>query len=116
MGTGCTSTFMVSKECSTYYLGSTTDGVYRMLCETGDFERVLADAGLPSDIAQRLYEAQCRERSREVFLSAYQRLSPAQQDSLKSAFRENGYEINAKPADNLRLPDPDRRLFFCPSS
>jgi hypothetical protein len=112
--TGCAKTFLVSKDCNTYLFGSQDQTLYRMLCTSGDLEAVLTDAGLPADAQAGLLEAQCTYRSKEKADRIYGSLTSKQQDALKSAFREHGYEINAKPAPNFRVyPDYDN-VNFCP--
>ncbi len=99
---GCARTFLISKDCTTYYLGSQEQKLHDVLCASGDFPKILNDSGLPEEASTELYEAQCTKRSREKLQSAYGGLSREQQEALRSAFRKNGYEINSKPAPNFR--------------
>lgn len=112
--TGCTKTFLVSKDCDTYFFGSNNQTLVRMLCTSGDLKKVLADARLSEDVVAALYQAQCADRSREKLERIYGSLSREEQEALQSAFRKHGYEINAKPAPNFRFyPDYDN-VNFCP--
>jgi hypothetical protein len=112
--TGCARTFLVSKDCTTYFFGSQDQTLYSMLCASGDLEAILNDAALPADARAALLEAQCRERSREKLDRIYASLSSEQQDALKSAFRKHGYEINTKPAPNFRVYPYYDNVNFCP--
>jgi hypothetical protein len=112
--TGCTKTFLVSKDCNTYFFGSNNQTLYRMLCTSGDLEKVLADARLSEDVLAGLYQAQCTDRSREKLERIYGSLSRKQQEALKSAFRKHGYEINAYPAPNFRVYPYYDNVNFCP--
>ncbi len=115
LAAGCAKTFLVSKDCTTYYFGSQDQKLYDMLCTAGDLQKVLSDSGLPEDARGALYQAQCTERSKEKLDAIYGGLGREQQEALKSAFRKHGYEINAKPAPNYRVyPYYDNVLNFCP--
>jgi hypothetical protein len=111
---GCAKTFLVSKDCNTYFFGSNNQALYKVLCQSGDLEKVLVDSGLPPDVQAGLHQAQCVDRSRENLNSIYGGLSRDQQEALKSAFRKNGYEINAHPAPNYRVYPYYDNLNFCP--
>ncbi len=99
----CARTFLVSKDHAAYFFGSSDQTLYEMLCTSGDFQKILADAGLPEDARTGLYEAQCTDRSPGKMDSIYASLSHEQQESLKSAFRRHHYDINVKPAPNFRF-------------
>ncbi len=115
LAAACAKTFLVSKDCTTYYFGSQDQKLYDMLCTAGDLQKVLIDSGLPEDARGPLYQAQCTERSKEKLDTIYGGLNREQQEALKSAFRKQGYEINAKPAPNYRVyPYYDNVLNFCP--
>lgn len=110
---GCAKTFLLSKDCKTYYFGDANETLYKMLCPSGDLQKVLTDSGLPEDTRASLYEAKCTDRSREKLDRIYASMSRDQQKALKSAFRKHGYEINVKDAPNLRYPFYDE-VYFCP--
>jgi hypothetical protein len=111
---GCTKTFLVSRDCNTFFFGSDHPALYRTLCASGDLEKVLADAGLSEDVRAGLYQAQCTDRSREKVENIYGSLTSEQQEALKSAFRKHGYEINTHPAPNFRYDSYDDYWSFCP--
>ncbi len=112
--TGCAKTFLVSKDCNTYFFGSQDQTLYRMLCTSGDLEAVLTDAALPADVRTGLLEAQCTYRSQEKLDRLYTSLGSEQQGALKSAFRKHGYEINEKPAPNFHIYPYYDNVNFCP--
>ncbi len=112
--TGCAKTFLVSKDCTTYFFGSQDQKLYGMLCTSGDLRKVLADTALPEEARAGLYQAQCIDRSREKLDHLYASLDREQQDSLKAAFRKQGYEINAKPAPNYQVYPYYDNVNFCP--
>lgn len=111
---GCPKTFLISKDCTTYFFGSQDQKLYTLLCTSGDLRKIVDEAGLPEDMRGGLYEAQCTERSREKLDSLYASLGSEQRDALKSAFRRHGYEINAKPAPNYRVYPYYDNVNFCP--
>lgn len=111
---GCAKTFLISKDCTTYFFGSQDQKFYTLLCASGDLQAIVAEAGLPEDMRRGLYEAQCTERSREKLDTLYASLTTGQQDALKSAFRKHGYEINVKPAPNYRVYPYYDNVNFCP--
>ncbi len=111
----CASTFLVSKDCKTYYFGSTEEGLYKMLCTTGDLMRVLDDGALPPEMRAGLYDAQCVERSRDRVNALYQSLTSEQKSALKSAFSRHGYYVNYKPIGNYDFDNLLDNINFCPT-
>ncbi len=112
---GCTKTFLISKDCNTYFFGSNDQTLYNMLCASGDLEKVLNDAQLPADTQAGFYKAQCTDRSRQNLNDIYGSLSHEQQEALKSAFRKHGYEINVKPTPNYHIYPYYDNVNFCPA-
>ncbi len=98
---GCTtSTFLIAKENDTraYRFGSTSKRLKRILCESGDFRRVLRDAEIPEHLKPQFYEYVCTENvSKEKVVSLYQFLTPDERKSLKRAFVKHGYTVNYVP-------------------
>jgi hypothetical protein len=99
---GCASTFLVSKDCRTYYFGSPEEGPYKMLCASGDLKKVLDDSALPQEIKESLYKAQCRDRSKESVKKIYASLTDDQKEELKFSFQKHGYYVNYKPVPNYQ--------------
>jgi hypothetical protein len=112
---GCASTFLVSKDCNTYYFGSTQEKLYNMLCSSGDLEKVLNSADLPPLYRDSLYRFQCVDRSHDGVVRIYTDLSSDQKDRLKDAFKEHGYEINSRPTDNFHVYPLGVNPDFCPT-
>ncbi len=93
---GCGSTFMVVKNGSGYMLGSDSNEVYRLLCESGDLQKILLDAKLGQGTKDDLYRYNCSpDRSRDKVKQVYASMVPAERKALRVAFKSNGYEINA---------------------
>ena len=100
---GCTSTFLVSKDCKTYFFGEINEGLYKMLCPSGDLKKVLDDTGLPQEIRDDLYKYSCIDRSKEKVKAAYSSLTCEQKRELKFSFQRHGFDINYKPVGNYRF-------------
>jgi len=93
--TACTSTFLVQKDGRGYFVGSNSDAIHKMLCESGDLVKVLSDTKLPQDMRDELYKYNCSlERSGAKVKEIYTAMSPDQRKDLRTAFRHNGFEIN----------------------
>ncbi|MEK6700618.1 MAG: hypothetical protein AABZ10_16420 [Nitrospirota bacterium] len=96
LAAGCSSTFMMVKNGTGYMLGSDSNEVYRLLCESGDLQKILLDAQLGQDAKDDLYRYNCSpERSRDKVKQTYASMVPAERKALRVAFKSNGYEINA---------------------
>jgi hypothetical protein len=100
---GCSSsTFLVSKDCNTYFLGDTEVVFNKMLCASGDFKKILDSSNLPPDVRESLYKAQCVDHSREDVKKIYASLTPEQKRDLKFNFQVHGYYVNYKPVPNYQ--------------
>ena len=94
----CSSTFLVSKDGKGYFLGSKTNEIYKMLCESGDLKKVLSDTRLDEGLKDDLYKYNCSpERSKEKVKQIYTSMTPEQRKDLRTAFTKNGYDINYMP-------------------
>ena len=94
--TSCTSTFRVSKDGKGYFLGSNSNAIYTMLCESGDLEKIISDAKVSREKQDDLYKYNCsKERSSAKVKQIYGLLTPDERKSLRIAFKKNGYDINA---------------------
>lgn len=96
----CTSssTFLVSKNGTGYYLGNSSNAAYRLFCDSGDLQKILAGTQLPSETKDELYRSNCGpERSKERVKQIYASITPEQRKDLRLAFRNNGYDINYLP-------------------
>ncbi len=101
---GCSgsTTFLVSKDCNTYFLGDSEPVFDKMLCASGDFKKILDSSNLPQDIRESLYKAQCVDHSRETVKKIYASLTPEQKRDLKFNFQVHGYYVNYKPVPNYQ--------------
>ena len=93
---GCSNTFLVTKDGKSYFFGSNKEGMYKMLCESGDLKAILADTQLPSKIKDDLYRYNCvpAEESREKIEKIYTLMTPDQRRDLRLVFQKHGYDIN----------------------
>jgi hypothetical protein len=96
VATACTSTFRISKEGEGFILGSRSERSDKMLCESGDLQRVLSGTTLTKELGDDLYRYLCSaEQSHEKVNQLYASMSAKQQKDLQESFKRNGYEINA---------------------
>jgi hypothetical protein len=87
--------FLLYKDGQAYYFGSAQEGIKKLLCDSGDLERVLQRAqGLSQDTKEALWHYNCVELSGEKLREILQALSPAQRRQLREAFQAEGYDIN----------------------
>jgi hypothetical protein len=92
----CTSMFMVGKGGTGGYLGCSSPAMYEMLCTSGDMEKVLATTHLSKDMKDAFYKHSCsEERSRGELKQLYASMTSEQRKDLKTAFKKNGYSVNA---------------------
>ncbi|MDH4231578.1 MAG: hypothetical protein OEW04_06055 [Nitrospirota bacterium] len=71
------STFIISKDGRAYYFGRKSRVLHEMLCESGDFEKILAEASIAEDIKKDFYKYSCTEQHTEQkVISLYLFLSP----------------------------------------
>ncbi|MDA8326939.1 MAG: hypothetical protein M0033_12090 [Nitrospiraceae bacterium] len=95
---GCsTNRFIIYKDGKAYYFASKRNGLYKMLCESGDFKRVLESSTVPPDMKKDLYRYNCVEPSADKVQALYVSLTPEQRKSIRTAFVAQGYEINYFP-------------------
>lgn len=116
---GCAATFLVSDECESYFFGSADEGLYKMICASGDLKKVLVDTALPQATKEQLYTYQCIERSETKVEDLYASLTKEQKKSLMFSFQKHGYLINYKPTDRYQFVGYgfdyyDSNLSFCP--
>lgn len=95
---GCSSTFLVSKDGKGYFLGSRSDAIYKMLCESGDLKKLLSDTRFTQELKDDLYRYNCsNERSGDRIKKIYAAMTMEQRKELRGAFTKNGYDINYLP-------------------
>ncbi len=92
----CTSTFRLSKDGKGYILGSNSNALHKMLCESGDLGKILLDAQLSQEKKDDLYKYNCStERAGAKVKQLYASMTPQERKDLRIAFKKNGYDINA---------------------
>lgn len=99
MLSGCApSTFIISKDGRAYYFGRESDELRKMLCDSGDLERILSETIMPEHLKAAFLRYNCsEERSEKKVISTYLFLTPEERKALKSAFIRHGYVINYVP-------------------
>lgn len=91
---GCSDTFLVTKDGKSYFFGKNREGLYKLLCESGDLSKILNDTHLPQDVKDNLYKYNCTQRSGEKVKEIYASLMPEQRRELRFSFQMHGYDIN----------------------
>lgn len=96
LATGCASrNFIVYKEGKSFYLASDGPDRTRILCDSGDLARIVEDSRLPAPLKAELKERICVARKgKKDIMDTLNGMTKEQHADLKTAFRENGYEIN----------------------
>ena len=92
---GCSDTFLVTKDGKSYFFGSNREGLYKMICESGDLNKILADTKLSQSIKDNLYKYNCTpSQSRDKVKEIYSSMTSEQRRELRLAFQLHGYDIN----------------------
>ncbi|KAA0895393.1 hypothetical protein [Oryzomonas rubra] len=93
---GCgSSNFLVYKDAKHFYVTSNGATLKKVLCESGDINRILTDSRLPEATQKDLYEGICSSNKvKERLLATLEDMTPEQRSALKLAFQANGYQIN----------------------
>lgn len=97
---GCaSSTFVITKGGEHgYYFGRVSKSLQRILCQSGDFKKILRDAQIPEHTKPEFYRYVCtKDADRDKVVSLYHFLSPEEKKSLKRAFIKHGYTVNYVP-------------------
>lgn len=112
---GCASTFLVSKNCITDFLGSEDAAIRNQLCNSGDLLKILDDTQLTQSEKNSLYQAQCTNPSEKTFRKNYAALDTEKKKDLQFTFQKHGYYVNYKPAPNYEYNYYARsNQEFCP--
>ncbi|MDD2898833.1 MAG: hypothetical protein PHI31_08990 [Desulfuromonadaceae bacterium] len=93
---GCSSNnFLVYKDAKHFYLTSKGAELKRVLCDSGDMDKITADSKLPDSMQKELKEGVCgSNKVKERLMASLDDMSKEQRAALKEAFRNNGYDIN----------------------
>ena len=93
---GCgSSNFMVYKDAKHFYVTSTGPELKRILCDSGDMDRIAKDSKLPDALQKDLKDGICASNKvKERLMATLEGMTKEQRTALKSAFQQNGYDIN----------------------
>ena len=93
---GCSShNFLVYKDGRHFFVTSTRPELKRVLCDSGDMDRIVRDSKLPALLQKELKDGVCAtNKVRERLMATLDGMTRDQRTALKDAFRQNGYDIN----------------------
>ena len=93
---GCSShNFLVYKDGRHFFVTSSRPELKRILCDSGDMDRIARDAKLPPPLQKDLTEEICAvKKGRERLMATLDDMTKEQRAALKNAFEANGYSIN----------------------
>ena len=93
---GCSSNnFMIYKDAKHFYITSTGTELKRVLCDSGDMDKIASDSKLPDAMQKDLKDGICASNKVKVRLMAsLDGMTKEQRAALRGAFRGNGYDIN----------------------
>ena len=93
---GCGSNnFLVYKDKKHFYVTSNGPELKRVLCDSGDMDRIAGDSKLPDAMQKELKDGICAStKVKERLMASLDGMTKEQRSMLKDAFRNNGYDIN----------------------
>lgn len=93
---GCSSgNFLVYKDSKHFYVTSTGPELRRILCDSGDMAKITKDSQLPEALQKDLKDGICNSNKvKERLLATLEGMTKEQRTALKTAFQQNGYDIN----------------------
>ena len=93
---GCGSNnFLVYKNAKHFYVTSTGPELKRVLCDSGDMDKIVSDSKLPDAMQKDLKDGICSSNKvKERLMASLDGMNKEQRAALKGAFRSNGYDIN----------------------
>lgn len=93
---GCSSNnFLVYKDAKHFYVTSSGAELKRVLCDSGDMDKIAVDSKLPDAMQKDLKDGICGSgKVRERLMASLDGMTREQRVALKEAFRHNGYDIN----------------------
>jgi len=98
LASACSQRFLIYKDGKAYHFAGKREGLYKMLCESGDFKRVLEySITIPSATKSELYALNCVTPAPDRVQELYVAMSVAQRKDLRESFKKEGYAINYFP-------------------
>ena len=93
---GCSSNnFLVYKDAKHFYVTSKGPELKKVLCDSGDMDKINKDSKLPEALQKELKQGICgTNKVKEHLIATLDKMTKEQRADLKSAFRNNGYDIN----------------------
>lgn len=93
---GCSSgNFLVYKDSKHFYVTSNGSELRRILCDSGDMDKIARDSRLPDHLQKELKDGICSSNKvKERLLATLEGMTKDQRTSLKASFQQNGYDIN----------------------
>jgi PBP1b-binding outer membrane lipoprotein LpoB len=93
---GCSSNnFLVYKDAKHFYVTSNGPELKRVLCDSGDMDKIASDSKLPDAMQKELKDGICASNKvKERLMTSLDGMTKEQRMALKEAFRHNGYDIN----------------------
>ncbi len=93
---GCSSNnFLVYKDAKHFYVTSNGPELRRVLCDSGDMDKINKDSKLPDALQKELKEGICgTNKVKDHLIATLDKMTKEQRSALKDAFRKNGYDIN----------------------
>ncbi len=95
---GSSPTFRMYKAGYDFSLGSGSKAKYKMFCDLGDLNKILADTHLSEEMKDAIFKYNCTsERSTDKVNQVYASMTAEQRKDIKSAFKKYGYTVNYCP-------------------
>lgn len=93
---GCSSNnFLVYKDAKHFYVTSNGPELKRVLCDSGDMDKIASDSKLPDAMQKDLKDGICSSNKvKDRLMASLDGMTKEQRAALKDAFRHNGYDIN----------------------
>ena len=93
--TACnTSNFLVYKNAKHFYITSNGNELKRVLCDSGDMDKIVSDSNLPYKLQRELKEGICTSHKvKEHLMAILDGMTKEQRVALKDSFRANDYDI-----------------------
>lgn len=106
---GCGSTFLISKDCKTYYFGEVNGTTYEMLCLSGDIELILEGTSLPPETRVAIYRSHAQTLRRQK-CKPYTRLSAPRRRRTSGFHSRNRATRSIPKRSAISGTSPSRRV------